>query len=170
MAWVKIPAENHPVFLAALPKDPRVRTMKMFGAVCGMVNGNMFAGLFGRSFMVKLNDADQKEALQLDGAEPFDPMGTGRGMGNSVFMPEAVFDEDAERKDWIRRAFTYAAALPAKVKKVKKVKADKPAAKASAAKASTAKAPAAKAKKPIATKKKTAPAKNRPKTAPAKKR
>ena len=24
MAWVKVPAENHPVFHAALPKDPRV--------------------------------------------------------------------------------------------------------------------------------------------------
>ena len=129
MAWVKIPADHHPVFLAALPKDRRVATLKMFGAVCGIVNGNMFAGLFGRSFMVKLSDADQKEALALDGAEPFDPMGNGRMMGNSVFMPEDVFGDDAELKAWMRRAFDYAATLPRKVKKVKKVKAATPTAK-----------------------------------------
>jgi TfoX/Sxy family transcriptional regulator of competence genes len=122
MAWVKIPAEHHPVFLVALPKDRRVATLKMFGAVCGTVNGNMFAGLFGRSFMVKLSDADHKEALSLDGAEPFDPMGTGRVMGNSVFMPEDVFGDDAELKAWVRRAFDYAATLPPKKKKGKTAK------------------------------------------------
>ncbi len=137
MAWVKIPADHHPVFLAALPKDRRISTLKMFGAVCGMVNGNMFAGLFGRSFMVKLSDADQKEALGLDGAEPFDPMGKGHAMGNSVFMPEDVFGEDPELKSWIRRAFDYAVTLPPKKKKTTKT--------------ATPKAkPKAKAKKPTA--------------------
>jgi hypothetical protein len=33
MAWVKIPPENRPIFLAALPKDPRVETIKMFGGI-----------------------------------------------------------------------------------------------------------------------------------------
>ena len=54
MAWVKVPPENHPVFLEALPKDPRVETMKMFGGVAARVNGNVFAGLFGRSTMIWL--------------------------------------------------------------------------------------------------------------------
>ena len=31
MAWVKISAENHTLFLDALPKDPRISTLKMFG-------------------------------------------------------------------------------------------------------------------------------------------
>ena len=52
MAWVKVPAENHPIFQAALPNDPRVDTLKMFGGVAAKVNGNVFAGLFGRSTMV----------------------------------------------------------------------------------------------------------------------
>lgn len=29
MAWVKVPPENHPIFHAALPKDPRVETLNM---------------------------------------------------------------------------------------------------------------------------------------------
>ena len=74
MAWIKIPAENHPLFLAALPKDPRISTMAMFGGLCAMVNGNMAAGLFARSAFVTLDEAGQREALALDGAEPFDPM------------------------------------------------------------------------------------------------
>ena len=48
MAWVKVPPENHPIFHAALPKDPRVSTLNMFGGVAAMVNGNIFAGLFAR--------------------------------------------------------------------------------------------------------------------------
>lgn len=31
MAWTKIPAENHPIFEAALPADERIQTVKMFG-------------------------------------------------------------------------------------------------------------------------------------------
>src|SRR6185503_15163208 len=49
MAWVKIPAEHHPLFLAALPKDPRIQTLKMFGGAAGTVNGKMIGATFGRS-------------------------------------------------------------------------------------------------------------------------
>src|SRR5262249_45064463 len=78
MAWVKVPPENHPLFHAALPKDPRVETMKMFGGVAAKVNGHIFAGLFGRSTMLLLTEPDRAEALALQGAAPFDPMGDGR--------------------------------------------------------------------------------------------
>jgi hypothetical protein len=53
MAWIKVPPENHAIFLAALPKDPRVETIKMFGGVAAKVNGHIFAGLFGRSRMLR---------------------------------------------------------------------------------------------------------------------
>jgi hypothetical protein len=33
MAWVKVPKQNHPLFAAALPSDPRVKTINMFGAI-----------------------------------------------------------------------------------------------------------------------------------------
>jgi hypothetical protein len=45
MAWTKIPKEHHDVFYRVVPKDPRIRTIQMFGGVCATVHGNMFAGL-----------------------------------------------------------------------------------------------------------------------------
>ena len=114
MAWVKIPADHHPLFLAAVPKDRRVTTLKMFGGIAAKANGQMFAGLFARSFIVKLSDADRDEAMQLDGAEPFDPMGNGRIMSNTILMPEETFGDDAELRSWLRRALDYTLSLPAK--------------------------------------------------------
>jgi len=135
MAWVKIPKEHHPLFVAALPKDPRVKTLAMFGGLAGTVNGNMFGGLFARSIMVKLGEADRAEAMTLDGTEPFDPMGNGRVMADSVLLPEAVMDEPAELRAWLRKAFDYTATLPAKKRGAKQPAAkQQPAAKKPAAK------------------------------------
>jgi hypothetical protein len=137
MAWVKIPQENHPLFHAALPRDPRVSTVNMFGGVAAKVNGQMFAGLFGLGAIAKLSAADQKLALAIDGASVFDPMGNGRVMRDTVFLPESVMEEPAELRAWLRKAFEHTAALPAKAAKKpagKKLAAKTPAAKPSAAK------------------------------------
>src|SRR5579862_3533887 len=114
MAWVKVPPENHPVFLAALPKDRRVQTMRMFGGVAASVNGHIFAGLFGRSTMLLLPEPERAKALALEGAGPFDPMGNGRVRSDKVMLPEAMMDDEAELRRWIDRAFRSAAQLPAK--------------------------------------------------------
>ncbi len=114
MPWVKIPPENHPIFRAALPKDPRVETVKMFGGLAAKVNGHMFAGLFGRSTMVLLAEPDRARALALKGAAPFDPMGDGRARSDKVMLPESVMHDVAELRGWVARAFAAAAALPEK--------------------------------------------------------
>ena len=119
MAWVKIPAEHHPLFLAAVPKDPRVTTLKMFGGIAAKVNGQMFAGLFAKSFIVKLSEKDHAEALGLDGASVFDPMGNGRLMKDTILMPEETFGEDAELRSWLRRALDHTVTLPPKAAKPK---------------------------------------------------
>lgn len=116
MAWTKIPAENHAVFSNAIPKDPRVSTLKMFGGIAAIANGHMFAGLFGRSFMVKLSEADRARAMKLDGAEPFDPMANGRIMKDTIFMPESAMDDARELRDWLRSALRYVVTLPTKTK------------------------------------------------------
>jgi TfoX/Sxy family transcriptional regulator of competence genes len=117
MAWVKVPPENHPLFREALPKDPRVETMQMFGGIAAKVNGHIFAGLFGRSTMVWLTESDRAVALALEGAEPFDPMGNGRVRSDKVMLPESMMDDPAELRRWIARAFKAAAVLPAKAAK-----------------------------------------------------
>ena len=171
MPWTKIPAENHALFRAALPADPRIETLQMFGGVAAKVNGHMFGGTFARSVMLMLSEADRAAALALDGAAPFDPMGNGAMRGDKVQMPEALMDDAEALKDWVRRAFEHAAGLPAKApaggkgraakpepRKAKPAakppaasKAVKPAAK-QPAKRPAAKQPAAKAAKPPAPK------------------
>ena len=121
MAWVKVPPENHPLFhaalQAALPKDARVETMKLFGGVAAKVNGHVFAGLFGRSTMVWLPEPDRAAALALAGAAPFDPMGDGRARSEKVMLPESMMSDPPALRRWIRRAFAGAAKLPAKAAK-----------------------------------------------------
>lgn len=119
MAWVKVPPENYPVFYAALPKDSRVETMKLFGGVAAKVHGHIFAGLFGRSTIVQLSDADRVEALMLEGASLFDPMGDGRVRSEKVMLPERMMGAPAELRRWIVRAFKAAASLPPKPTKTK---------------------------------------------------
>ena len=138
MAWVKIPKENHPLFLDCLPRDPRVSTVNMFGGVAAKVNGQMFAGLFARSAIVKLSAEDQKAALALDGAALFDPMGNGRVMHDTVLLPDSVMDEPGELRTWLRKALAHTSTLP---KKQAKTQAKK-----------QAKKPAARTKKPAAKK------------------
>ena len=126
MAWVKVPPENHPLFHAALPKDRRVETVKLFGGVAARINGHIFAGLFGRSTMVWLPEPDRQAALALEGAEPFDPMGDGRRRSDKVMLPESIMDEPDELQDWIARAFGAAAKLPKKAVKKKSAPKKKP--------------------------------------------
>jgi hypothetical protein len=117
MPWVRIPPENHPLFRAALPDDERVETLAMFGGVAAKVNGHIFAGLFGRSTMVWLPDPARAEALALEGASMFDPMGDGRARSDKVMLPESVMSNPRELRRWIARAFDAAAKLPPKAAK-----------------------------------------------------
>lgn len=114
MAWVKVPKENHPLFHQCLPRDPRISTVNMFGGVVAKVNGRMFAGLFARSAIVRLSAEDRQAALALDGATPFDPMGKGRVISETVLLPESVMDEPDELRTWLRKALAHAVTLPAK--------------------------------------------------------
>ena len=117
MAWVKVPSENHPIFQTALPKDPRVETVTMFGGIAAKVNGNMFAGLFGRSTMIWLPEPERARALALEGASLFDPMGNGSVRSDKVMLPESMMTKPVELRRWLTRAFEAAAALPPKAAK-----------------------------------------------------
>ena len=88
----------------------------MFGGLCGMINGNMFGGTFGRSAIARLGPADLAEALKLDGAELFDPMGRGTAMRDMVFFPETIMDEPEELRAWLGKALAYSVTLPVKKK------------------------------------------------------
>lgn len=161
MAWVKIPAEHHPLFLDVVPSAPDIETVRMFGAIALMVNGNMSCGLFARSMMARLSPADQARVLAMDGGAPFDPMGNGRTMKDTVMLPESVMSSPKELRHWIDRSIAFTRTLPPKNKKKEaKVKATPPKPTKPAKPASVAKlakvAKVAKAAAKAATAKKTA--------------
>ena len=115
MAWVKIPKAHHPLFRAALPDDERVTTKQMFGGLAAFLNGHMMAGLFGTTAMVKLGASDYA-ALVKKGGTPFDPMGRGRPMAETLLLPDGEFRDAKRLAAWLARSRDYVAALPAKTK------------------------------------------------------
>lgn len=125
MGWVKIPKEHFPLIEAALPKDPRIATVKMFGGLGAMVNGNMFGGLWAKSVMVRLSPGDQKKAQDI-GAVPFDPLGNGRTMADSFVLPDNIIGETRELERWLQRALDFTSTLPPKKKKPSSSRASSP--------------------------------------------
>ncbi len=120
----------------------------MFGMPCVKVDGKAFAGIFGDSFVAKLDGVGHARALSLRGSELFDPSGAGRPMKAWVVVASA------HAATWLSLAadaFTAAMGPAAKKPAAKKPAAKKPAAKKPPAKKPAAKKPAAKkpaAKKP----------------------
>ena len=115
MKLEKSPAELERTFDDAFPDDPRAQRRKMFGFPSGVVNGNMFGGLFEQDMILRLSDADRQTLTAQYGAAPFEPMG--RSMKGYVTVPAAILADKTQLRDWVQRAFEYAASLPAKEKK-----------------------------------------------------
>jgi hypothetical protein len=67
--------------------------------------------------MVWLPEPDRAEALALEGASMFDPMGDGRMRSDKVMLPESVMHDLKGLRAWIARAFNAAAMLPKKAAK-----------------------------------------------------
>jgi TfoX/Sxy family transcriptional regulator of competence genes len=88
---------------------PGVEVKPMFGQLGAFVNGNMFAGLFGSTIGVKL-DQDARAELQAIGGGPFGP--EERPMGGYTTIPDGA---DAEA--WAERAAAHVATLPPKTKR-----------------------------------------------------
>lgn len=121
MAWVKIPKEHHPLFMASLPKTPKSIVKPMFGGLCAMVNGKMACGLFAKTAIVRLGDKELKTVLAMDGAQIFDPMGRG-AMKDVAMLPEDVFGDPAELRGWLQKALDHTATMKPKAKAKKPAK------------------------------------------------
>ena len=100
-------------FRTLVPEAPGVEVWPMFGAVGGFINGNMFAGLFGDSLGVKLDEEGLEELRGMPGSGPFGP--AERPMGGWWSLPSDMSDADAA--EWFDRARAHIATLPPKVRK-----------------------------------------------------
>ena len=83
----------------------------MFGGVCFMINGNMCAGTWKGSLVVRLDKKDHDQTLAEPHAKPANI--TGRVMkGWALVEPEGVQSE-GNLKTWLDRAVEFAGSLPA---------------------------------------------------------
>ena len=133
--WKKSSPELVAIFEKALPVSPAVTRRPMFGYASAFVNGNMFAGTFKDSIVVRLAEADRAALLKLKGAALFEPM-PGRPMKEYAVVPPSIVVKPKELCAWIERGHRYGLTLPPKAAKkttaAKKTAATKPAAKKTA--------------------------------------
>lgn len=112
-SWEKSPPDLVDHFGALLSEFPEAERRKMFGYPAAFVHGNMFTGLHGSNWIVRLPDDAREELLTREGASVFSPM-PGRPMAEYVVVPTALLADDAALRPWITRALRYALTLPPK--------------------------------------------------------
>ena len=95
-----------------LSQLPGYSEKNMFGGVCFMINGNMCAGTWKDSLIVRLEREKHDETLAEPYTKPADIAGrTMRGW--ALVEPEGIASED-DLETWVARAADFAASLPAK--------------------------------------------------------
>src|SRR6266566_7297384 len=103
-------------FANVVPDEPAVTIRPMFGQMSAFVNGNMFCGIFGEDFFVRLPE-DEIAKVKKQGGRDFEPM-AGHKMSGYVMVPG----------DWrkkaptalIKRALEATRKMPGKTPKKKK--------------------------------------------------
>ncbi len=112
MNWVPSPEAVNEAFARVIPDDPVVQKRKMFGYPAAFAGGNMFAGVWQTSVVLRLPSEERAEFLALEGATPFEPMG--RSMREYVVAPERMLADPSSLRPWVEQAMSYALTLPAK--------------------------------------------------------
>ena len=77
----------------------------MFGGHCFMVDDKMCIGAREGRLMVRLDPADEADALSREGCRPMDF--TGRPMKGFVWVDEPGYAEDSQLKHWLDLALAF---------------------------------------------------------------
>ena len=85
---------------------------QMFGGLCLMSQGNMFAGVIADELMLRVGSDRFEDLLSQPGARPMDF--TGRPMKGYLYVAPEGFATDDDLSRWISTALDYVASLPAK--------------------------------------------------------
>ena len=115
-AWKKTSPELVATFDKAVPVSPAITRRPMFGYASAFVNGNMFAGTFQNSIVVRLAETDRTALLKVAGSAPFEPM-AGRPMKEYVVVPASIVATPKDLGAWIARGHRYGLTLPPKAAK-----------------------------------------------------
>lgn len=115
MAWKK-PSEELASLLEESLRTFDVEPRKMFGSPVYFVRGNMLAGVYQDSIMLRLRPGDRERLFaEHDEAAPFEPMG--RKMKEYAVLPPSVYDSREEMQKWLDISYDYVFSLPLKEKK-----------------------------------------------------
>jgi len=106
--------------IAGLSFEQPVDYRPMFGCPAYFTGGNMFAGVWQDTVMLRLSEPD-RAAVAAGGGRPFEPM-PGRIMKEYVALPTAMVADQSEAAAWVRKAAAYAASLPPKEKKPRRTR------------------------------------------------
>ncbi len=85
---------------------------RMFGGVCFMIEGNMCAGTWKGSLIVRLDRADHDETLAQPHVKAFDV--TGRVMRGWAMVGPPAIVSDESLEEWVYRAVDFVRTLPPK--------------------------------------------------------
>jgi TfoX/Sxy family transcriptional regulator of competence genes len=85
---------------------------KMFGGLCLMSGGNMFAGIIGDELMLRVGKERFEELLAKPGARPMDF--TGRPMNGYIYVSPHAFATDKALSTWLEAALAFVETLPPK--------------------------------------------------------
>jgi TfoX/Sxy family transcriptional regulator of competence genes len=107
--------------VAGLEFDAPVDYRPMFGCPAYFTGGNLFAGVWQETMMLRLSEEERAEVTAA-GGRPFEPM-PGRAMKEYVALPPDMMADRDVASLWVRKAAAYAASLPPKEKKPRKKKA-----------------------------------------------
>ncbi len=84
-------------FARVVPDGPAITIKPMFGQMSAFVNGNMFCGIFGEDFFVRLPE-EEIAKVKKSGGRDFEPM-AGHKMGGYVMQARSRGDaQDASEK------------------------------------------------------------------------
>jgi TfoX/Sxy family transcriptional regulator of competence genes len=106
--------------VAGLDFDDPVDYRPMFGCPAYFTGGNLFAGVWQETWMLRLS-GDDRATVTAAGGRPFEPM-PGRAMKEYVALPPAMLTDRDAATAWVRKAAAFAASLPPKEKKPRKRK------------------------------------------------
>lgn len=88
---------------------------RMFGSDGLFANGYAFAIVWDGRIVLKIADeTDCEGLLKVSGANPFNPMGKGKGMSGWIVVPESFHDDSDELRHWARLAYRHICMLPPK--------------------------------------------------------
>ncbi len=113
MAWEKSPPQLVEAFDAVLARFPDATRRQMFGYPAAFVGGNLVTSLFRDRWTVRLPDDERAKLLELDGADPFEPM-DGKPMKGYALLPKATADDADGAAAWVERAVAFGRTLPPK--------------------------------------------------------